>query len=94
MFSRSSVVEERTKKLAEFAENNNWHIIEEFASYTGNRTDVWYATNIEIYDYVKAYERLQTSYDKKIVHNPSNIDVWFDVYGEVYCVKSGETLKL
>ena len=32
---------------------------------------------IEIYDYVMAYENLQTSADKTIVHNPSAIDVWF-----------------
>jgi len=42
------------------------------------RNAVWYyckmyATNIEIYDYVQAYERMQTSYDKKIIHNPTNI---------------------
>lgn len=78
----------------EFDDNGNWEIIEKFAEYAGGHEHIWYATNIEIYDYVKAYERLQTSYDKKIVHNPSSIDVWFDIKGEGYCVKAGETLKI
>ena len=78
----------------EFDNNDNWDVIERFAEYAGGHEHIWYATNIEVYDYVKAYERLQTSFDKKIIHNPSSIDVWFEINGAVYCVKSGETLKL
>lgn len=78
----------------EFDRNNNWERIERFAAYIGNREDVWYATNIEIYDYVKAYESLQVSVDKTIVHNPSVIDVWFAEKEQIYCVKAGETLRI
>ena len=78
----------------EFDADDNWDVIEKFAEYVGGREDIWYATNIEIYDYVKAYERLETSIDKRIVHNPSSIDVWFRECGEVYCVKGGETLYI
>ncbi len=78
----------------EFDDNNNWEVIERFCEYAGGRDDIWYATNIEIYDYVKAYESLQTSYDKKLVHNPSAIDVWFESRGKVHCVKAGETLRI
>lgn len=78
----------------EFDDNNNWDVIENFAKYVGGKEDIWYATNIEVYDYIKAYENLQTSVDKKIVHNPSAIDVWFLHDGETYCVKGGETLYL
>lgn len=78
----------------EFDKRDNWEVIERFAEYAGGHDHIWYATNIEIYDYVKAYERLQTSYDKTMIHNPSNVDVWFDANGEIYCIKSGETLHL
>ena len=78
----------------EFDNNDNWNIIEEFAEYIGGRDDIWYATNIEIYDYVKAYENLQTSVDKKTVYNPTAIDVWFMQDNKTYCVKAGETIKL
>lgn len=78
----------------EFDNNDNWEVIEKFAEYTGGKNDVWYAANIEIYDYVKAYEHLQVSVDKTIVYNPSLLDVWFLEKGETYCVRSGETLYL
>ena len=75
-------------------DKNNWEVIENFTEKLGNREDIWYATNIEIYDYVKAYENLQTSVDKKIVHNPSAIDVWVYIDGKTYVVKGGETFYL
>lgn len=76
----------------EFDHNDNWHVIEDFAKYVGGKEEIWYATNIEIYDYVKAYENLQTSVDKRIVHNPSVIDVWVCINGQTYVVKGGDTL--
>lgn len=78
----------------EFDVNDNWSVMEHFAMRVGNRDDVWYATNIEVYDYVKAYESLQTSVDKKIVHNPSSIDIWFWEKSQTYLVKGGETVYL
>ena len=78
----------------EFDNNDNWNVIEKFAEYAGGHENVWYATNIEIYNYVKAYESLETSYDKKIVHNPAGIDVWVELEGNLYEIKAGETLKL
>ena len=71
--------------------NNNWEVIEKFAEYIGNRGDIWYATNIEIYNYAKAYESLITSYDRKIIYNPSAIDIWVFVDGKTLLVKSGKT---
>ena len=78
----------------EFRVDNNWEVIEEFAEYMGGRDEIWYATNIEIYDYVKAYERLRVSVDKSIVHNPSDIDVWFVEKGKTYMIKAGETINI
>lgn len=78
----------------EFDNNDNWEVIEEFASYTGEKNDIWYATNIEIYDYVKAFESLQISFDKKIIHNPSVTDVWVCENGKTFVIKGGETVFL
>ena len=78
----------------EFDNDSNWNVIEEFAEYIGGREDIWYATNIEIYDYIKAYEALITSVDKKIIYNPTTIDVWFAVDEKIYCVQAGKTLRL
>ncbi len=76
----------------EFHCADNWHIMEEFAEYISGRDDIWYATNIEIYDYVKAFERLETSYDKKMIHNPSAIDVWVAFGKETIKIPAGETV--
>ena len=78
----------------EFDDRDNWHVIERFAEYTGGKEDIWYATNIEIYDYVRAYESLITSVDGKIVKNPTATNVWFLHNGQTYCVKAGETIVL
>ena len=78
----------------EFNDNNNWEIIEEFFQLVGKREDVWYATNIEIYDYAKAYENLDFSADGKLVYNRSSIDVWFFQDGKTVMAKAGETTKI
>lgn len=78
----------------EFDNNDNWEIIEKLAEYVSFKDDVWYATNIEIYDYIKAYESLITSVDKKMVYNPTVTDVWFMQNGKTYCVRGGETISL
>ncbi len=78
----------------EFDTKNNWDIIKNFAQYIGSRDDVWYATNIEVYDYVKAYEDLQISADGKAIYNPSAMDVWFYEQNTTYRIKSGETILL
>ncbi len=76
--------------------NNNWDYIETFAEkISGHEDEVWYATNIEIYDYVQAFKRLVWSADCKKVYNPSVIDVWVaPSYDNTICVKAGETLSL
>ena len=78
----------------EFESDNNWNVIEEFAEYIGNRDDIWYATNIEIYDYIEAYKRLVFSMDGSKVYNPTCMSLYFQYEGQVYCVKPGEVLNV
>lgn len=78
----------------EFEESNNWKVIEEFAEYTGGRNDIWYATNIEIYDYIYAYHSLQFSADGKRVQNPSNIKIWFSCLDKIVEVEAGAMVKI
>lgn len=76
----------------EFDGKNNWQRMEEFAEKTGGRDNVWYATNIEVYDYMEAYHRLRFSLDGTRVCNPSCLSVFFSVEGKIHCVAPGETL--
>ncbi len=76
----------------EFDNNDNWDIIENFAKFIGGRDDIWYATNIEIYNYVMAYKSIQVSADFKMIYNPSAIDVWASDNNGVFCIEGGKTV--
>lgn len=78
----------------EFENDQNWDVLDRVCEAIGGKEDTWYATNGEIYDYVKAYESLKYSADHRRIYNPTVIDVWMSIDGTVYCVKSGETLVL
>ncbi len=78
----------------EFNNDNNWSVIENFADFIGGRDDIWYATNIEIYDYVNAYNSLNTSYDGKYIQNPSAIPVWVRCSERTYKINPGETVEV
>ena len=78
----------------EFDRNNNWDRIEEIADRLGGRADIWYATNIEIHDYIEAYKSLRFSADEHLVYNPTLMRVWFWMDNRMYSVAPGETLKL
>jgi peptidoglycan/xylan/chitin deacetylase (PgdA/CDA1 family) len=78
----------------EFDNNDNWEILESFCETIGGKDDTWYATNIEIYEYVKAYESLVTSADGNRIYNPTLMEVWMSIDDKLYSIKPGETLVL
>lgn len=77
----------------EFDDNGNWSVIEGLAQKLGGRKDIWYATNGEIYRYVKAYKRLEFSADGERVYNPSCETVYIELRGKVYAVESGKEIS-
>ena len=78
----------------EFHGHDNWDVLEDIGKTLGGKDDIWYATNIEIYEYVSAYHALVRSADGKRVYNPTLIPVWFSDDTTTYCVRSGEILIL
>lgn len=83
----------------EFEQDDNWSVIEEFCEYTGGRDDIWYATNIELYEYTEAYGRLVWSADMATVTNPSAVPIWLryakgEAHSRTVKIEAGETLKL
>lgn len=77
-------------------EFSSWEFAEEFSKKIGGHKDVWYATNIEIYDYIDAFNKLLYSLDGKTIYNPTCKTVWFatDFSGKTYSIKPDETIKL
>lgn len=78
----------------EFEEQDNWQIIEQFASFMGGREEIWYASNIEIYDYRKAFESLVYSMDGRCVYNPSATELFLETGGEGKHIGPGEFVKI
>lgn len=75
----------------EFEKDDNWELIENFCEKMGNRDDMWYATSIEIFDYIDAYKSLQYSANADRIHNPSAIPVYVWVNGERNVLIAGGT---
>ena len=78
----------------EFEKDGNWNIIEKFAKDMGGHEDIWYATNIEIVDYMDAASRIQVSVNGDFAFNPSAISVWLEVDGKHVELKPGVVTEL
>lgn len=78
----------------EFARNDNWSRLTEICEALAHHEDIWYATNIEIYEYVEAYHSLVYSADGSRVYNPTLKEIWFDNDGVLCSVKPGETIEV
>jgi len=78
----------------EFAYDDTWDMIEEFCAKVGNKDDIWYATNIEIVDYINAVKSLKFTADCTVVYNPSALDVWITADNKPVLISSGKTVKL
>jgi len=78
----------------EFERNGNWERLEEICQILSGKEDIWYATNMQIYEYVTAYRSLVYSADGNTVYNPTLMEVWMDNDGTLCSVKPGETVQL
>ena len=78
----------------EFSNDDNWCLAEQICEKFADNDEIWYATNIEIYDYVKAYKSLVYSADGHMVYNPTLYTIYIDADGVPYEIKSGETITI
>ena len=76
----------------EFDNKDNWDLVDKIGENLGGKEDIWYATNIEICDYVKAYLSLVYSADGQLIYNPTAKTVWLNIDGVTCSINSGETL--
>ena len=78
----------------EFDRGNGWERLEQICQKLARKEEIWYATNIEIYDYVNAYHSLIYSADGSRIYNPTLLELWFYIDGKLYSIKPNQTLKL
>ncbi len=78
----------------EFEADDNWEVIESFASEISGRDDVWYATNIEIMNYITAYNQLVVSMTGTKAYNPTAVTLYGVVGGKEIVIAPGKTVDI
>ncbi len=78
----------------EFDKDNNWDLIEEFCAMMCNKPDIWYATNIEIVDYMNALKQLRFSADLSMFYNPTATELIISKGSEPITIPAGEQINL
>ncbi len=79
----------------ELRTEEDWQYIEHIVSMLANNPKVWYATNIEIYNYTMAARSLVISADESMIYNPSSINVWVERNKkEIFEIPAGQTVTL
>lgn len=78
----------------EFDDADNWERIETFAARVGGHNHIWYATNMDIYEYVSAWRSLTFTTDGTVVTNRSSIDLWGLADGKPVMIPAGRTTRL
>ena len=54
----------------EFDGQNNWNVMDELLARLSERDDIWYATNIEVYDYMQAVTVYASAENKAVEFKP------------------------
>ena len=78
----------------EFDQTAGWDRFEKQLARLGRKDDVWYATNIEIFDYLEAYRALRWTCDGSVVVNPSHQEIFIEADGETVCIPGGGRVEL
>ncbi len=78
----------------EFEDAHNWEHISGICEKLGGREDVWYATNIEIYEYVEAMRAMVMSADGDLLYNPTAVTLYLRVGDRVVTLSPGRCQSL
>ena len=79
----------------EFRTEEDWQEIETVLQKLSGNDKIWYATNIEIYNYMTAQKQLQISVDERTFYNPTAIDVWVERNKkDILLIPKGQTVTL
>lgn len=69
---------------------DKWKNLEKICRLIGGRQEVWYATNIEIINYISAFRALRRSVNGKYIYNPTDTDVYIYASNKNILLKKGE----
>lgn len=78
----------------EFADADEAHTLEALFQPVAGFADVWYCTNIALFDYEAARQRLVVAANKRSVYNPSALAVTIKIDNTLRDIPAGATLAL
>ncbi len=78
----------------EFQTANDWAALDRLFKPLSAKPDVWYCTNIELFDYEEARRRMLIGANGKFVQNPSGIPVTILAAGKPINVPAGVTIRI
>lgn len=78
----------------EFHDKNDWEALDRIFKPLSGKPDVWYCTNIELFDYEEARKRIVIAANRATVYNPSAITVTLKIGDKLLDVPGGRTLSL
>lgn len=73
---------------------NKWENLEKICELVSKKENVWYATNMEIIDYISAFKALRRSVNSRYVYNPTDIDLYVNINGENVLIEKGKKIDL
>ena len=77
----------------DFGQNNTWDRLEKFCAKVGRRDDVWYATCIELIDYVAAEKNVKINADDTLFENTNAIPLWIELNGKAVKLEPGKIVN-
>jgi peptidoglycan/xylan/chitin deacetylase (PgdA/CDA1 family) len=78
----------------EFPRKNDWAGLERIYKPLSGKPDVWYCTNIQLFDYEEARKRIVIAANLASAYNPSAVSVTLSVDRNLVDVPAGATVKL
>ena len=79
----------------ELRNEDDWAMMDKILQKLAGNEKIWYATNIEIYNYMTAQSQLQISADETVFYNPSSIDVWVERNKtDIIMIPAGQTVTV
>lgn len=78
----------------EFQEDKNWSVIEAFCEKIAFKDDIWYATNLEIAEYISAVRKMIFNIEETICLNNSGCSVWLKYEDKIIEAKPGVQVQL
>lgn len=77
----------------EFRTEEQWDVMKRILDKLAGNEKIWYATNLELYDYMQAQRSLRISADERVFTNLSATTVWVERNKrEILCIPANETV--